>query len=166
MSTKLRIAIDVEGVRFFGQQAKSFIKGALPRGTRMPERLHLRPVKERIEWAWERIPYENKKLFLFREPSNVKEKDSKYKQLLKDWGMADLTRQRARQNQRRIGNVTLGVRRPAPRVRNTTPAPAPTPVDRQILFTGTDWTRWWPTDVTITPAPTAHGIDFFGGEQV
>lgn len=153
MSTKLRIAIEVEGIRFFGNQAKAFLRDAIRTTHRMPERLHLRPMKERIEWAFERIPYEHKKLFLFREPAKIKPEDSKYKQLLKDWGMRDNTRNRRPRIQLR----------PIPRLRrDTARRAAPTPANRRVptvldpVFANGNTLQW-------VPAQTA--IDFFGEQM-
>jgi|SRR6185312_17001077 len=81
--------MEVEGLRYQGKDVLKILR-KLRMTARIPITLGLRPTLEQIQWHFDHLALTNpemKKLWVFREPKRIKEKDSQYKQLLSDWGM-------------------------------------------------------------------------------
>ena len=89
MPTRLRVAMEVEGLRYRGRDVLKMLR-KFHMTARVPISLRLRPTLEQIQWHFDHLAVvspEMKKLWVFREPKRIKEKDSQYKQLLSDWGI-------------------------------------------------------------------------------
>ena len=89
--------MDVGGLRYQGREVLRMLK-KFSMTERIPLTLGLRPKLEQIRWYFDHlqgVSPEEKKLWIFREPKKVKDKDSRYKQLLSGWG-------RRRPAQRRV----------------------------------------------------------------
>src|SRR6185312_16898750 len=81
--------MEVEGLRYQGKDVLKILR-KLRMTARIPITLGLRPTLEQIQWHFDHLALtspEMKKLWVFREPKRIKEKDSQYKQLLSDWGI-------------------------------------------------------------------------------
>ena len=119
MPNKLRVAVEINGVRRAGTSVKEFMKAFLPSKTRIPAAFYLKPKKDQLEWLFERVIRLDKKMWIFREPARIKPEHSGYKQLLRSWGIFDVTGEtrRIEMEQREIRWDTI------PRVTRITPNP-------------------------------------------
>lgn len=93
MPTKLRFAVEIEGIKRAGKSARKLLEDMVPSRTLInrPSAVNFQSKQAQIQWLFDRIDsrYQNKKLWMFREPARTKVKDSKYKQLIRAWGLHD-----------------------------------------------------------------------------
>jgi hypothetical protein len=163
MPNKLRVAVDIEGMKRTGGQARSFMRDLIPRRTNLPPGFDFLSKAAQCEWLFERVVSANKRMWIFREPSHVGLKHSRYKQLLQSWGFYDAMGEL----QRAVGRApTLGIswEDPAtgrriqanavnPRRTRTAPVPFPTLVNRRQRAEPPPVVQW----------TNSIGIDFSGG---
>lgn len=152
MSTRLRMAMEINGHHSYGPAVLSFLT-SLSLTESVPMRLGRLPLAERVRWYFDHIAGTGlrKKLWIFREPRRIKAKDSRYKQLLADWGvLPQMTQTQGLRERARVILPNLP-RRTTPR--RGPPTPPPQPQNRP---------NWWDT-VVWTSVPAS--IDFFGGVQ-